>query len=53
MAKKTTKAKTSKKIVKKTAPKSVLHKDVDNKLSILLLILAVLIFALAATSMGR
>lgn len=53
MAKKTAKAKTSKKVVKKAASKSVLHKNVDNKLSILLLVLAVLIFALAATSMGR
>lgn len=53
MAKKTVKAKSSKKSVKKVAKKSVLHKNVDNKLSILLLILAVLIFALAATSMGR
>lgn len=53
MAKKAVKAKSSKKVVKKAASKSVLHKKVDNKLSILLLVLAVLIFVLAATSMGR
>jgi hypothetical protein len=53
-AKKTTKAKTSKKAVKKSASrKSVLHKEVDNKLSILLIVAALLVFVLAAVSMGR
>lgn len=52
-AKKTTKAKVSKRAVKKTAAKSVLHEPVDNKLSILLIVTAILIFVLAATSMGR
>ncbi len=58
-AKKTTKAKTSKKIVKavkrpvKTVKKGTLHKEVDNKLSILLIVVALLVFVLAALSMGR
>ncbi len=58
-AKKTTKAKTSKKIVKaakrpvKTVKKGALHKEVDNKLSILLIVVALLVFVLAALSMGR
>ncbi len=42
----------AKKSVKKVAHKSVLHKDVDNKLSILLIVLAILIFVLAAISMS-
>lgn len=58
-AKKTTKAKTSKKIVKaskssvKSVKKGALHKEVDNKLSILLIVVALLVFVLAALSMGR
>lgn len=58
------KSKKVKKVVKKTVTKksvakkavvkkSALHKEVDNKLSILLIILAILVFVLAATSMGR
>lgn len=51
VAKKTvTKKSVAKKAVVK---KSALHKEVDNKLSILLIILAILVFVLAATSMGK
>lgn len=49
--KKIVKKKTSKKIVKR-AQKSVLHKQVDNRLSILLIVLALVVFVLAAISMG-
>lgn len=58
-AKKTTKARTSKKMVKaakssvKTVKKGALRKEVDNKLSILLIVVALLVFVLAALSMGR
>lgn len=48
------KANVRKTVAKKAAvKKSVMHKEVDNKLSILLIILAILVFVLAATSMGR
>lgn len=56
MAKKTAKAKSSKRTVKtakKVSSGSMWNQKVDNKLSILLLVLAALIFVLAATSMGR
>jgi len=51
-AKKTAKSKTSKKVVR-VAKKSVLRKDVDNRLSIVLIVLALIIFVLAAISMGQ
>lgn len=48
------KANVGKTVAKKsTVRKSTLHKEVDNKLSILLIILAIMVFVLAATSMGR
>lgn len=43
--------KTSK--AKKVSRKSVLHRQVDNKLSILLIVAAIFIFVLAALSMGK
>jgi len=45
-------AKAKKKIVKKVARKSVLKKNVDNRLSILALVLAIMVFVLAALSMS-
>ncbi len=51
--------KTNKKAVKvvktqrKTAKSGVIHQKVDNKLSILVLVAAILVFVLAALSMGR
>lgn len=53
-AKKTNKkvVKTSRKVVK-PAKKSVIHQKVDNKLSILVLVAAILVFVLAALSMSR
>ncbi len=33
--------------------KSILHKKVDNKLSLVLIVLALIIFVLAAVSMGK
>ena len=53
--KKTTKAKASKKVTKvvKSTKKGVIHKQVDNKLSLLLIVLALLVFVMAAISMGR
>lgn len=54
-AKKTIKKKTasSKKTVKVLARKSILHKQVDNRLSILLIVAALVVFVLAAVSMGK
>ncbi len=43
----------SKKTVRKAAKKRVLNKKVDNRLSILLIVLSMLVFALAAVSMSR
>lgn len=43
----------SKKAVRKVAKKRVLNKKVDNRLSILLIVLSILVFALAATAMSR
>lgn len=43
----------SKKAVRKVAKKHILNKKVDNKLSILLIVLSMLIFVLAASAMSR
>ena len=51
--KKTTKKATPKKTVKKTVKKHVLHKKVDNKLSLILIVTALLVFVLAALAMGK
>ena len=55
-AKKTTKTKTPVKVsrkVTKPVKKSVLHKEVDNKFSLLMIVVALLVFVLAALSMGK
>ena len=54
--KKTTKTKTPAKTVKKVTKvtkKGVLHKEVDNKFSLLLIVVALLVFVLAALAMGK
>lgn len=43
----------SKKAVRKVVKKHILNKKVDNKLSILLIVLSMLIFVLAASAMSR
>ncbi len=52
-AKKTTKKVTSKKTIKKATKKHVLHKKVDNKLSLVLIVAALLVFVFAALAMGK
>lgn len=58
-AKKTTKTKTPVKVakkvskVKKTVKKGTLHKEVDNKFSLMLIVVALLVFVLAALAMGK
>lgn len=52
-AKKTTKKSAPKKIVKKSVKKHVLHKQIDNKLSLVLIVAALLVFVLAALAMGK
>jgi hypothetical protein len=42
-----------KKTAKRVAKKSILVKKVDNRLSILLMVLALLVFALAAMAMSQ
>jgi len=50
-AKKTKKSKTSRKVAR-VAKKSILHRKVDNKLSLVLIVLALIIFVLSALSMS-
>ena len=57
--KKTTKTKAPVKVMKKVrkvtkvAKKGVMHKEVDNKFSLLLIVVALLVFVLAALAMGK